>query len=129
MIVAVIRLEEIDWEGVIAQAKGQSVDKNPHPEYSEEWWMWRLAFMREQQAQEYEASLPRQVERQIEEQSRWELREKTGINELVNRIKRRADMLGNLFASRAVPGILLEMHRRLLRESVHDLLSRVPDGC
>lgn len=128
MTVAAKRLDEIDADGAMAQIDRKSVDDNPHIPGTDEWWMWRLAYLREAQIEEYESSPARQVDRELEEQSRWEHREKAGINELVDRVCRRAHMLGGLFGLKVVPDFILAMHRKILRDSMEDLLSRTPEA-
>jgi hypothetical protein len=128
MMAAQQRLEQIDEEGVIAYLHRRPIEENPHEQGTPAWWMWRLAYLREQQSDEYEQSPEYQVDLELAEQQRWERREKTGINELVERVCRRTRMLGGLFGHTVyVPHFLLENNRHLLRESVDELLSRVPE--
>lgn len=120
------RLDETDLAGMVACADGMPITENPFDEGSLHWLMWRLAYLREQEREAYEDSIPRQAERALEQQPLWERREKAGINELIHRVIRRTAALGELFGIEWVPSVILEEHHRLLRESVEDLLSRTP---
>lgn len=122
-----LKLEEIEWQGVIAYGAGKPLIANPYEEGGRYWWMWRLAWLREQERDEHEALPSTQAERAIEEQPRWERRHRLGVPVLLERVHARADMLGDLLGVPFVPIVLLDEHRNLLRTSVEELLTLDPE--
>lgn len=117
-------IDEAKWAGMVAECDGNPIEANPHTadDSLTLYWAWRIGWLWSAEQGEYEDSDEGRAEEFIEEQPAWERREALGVNDLVKRVKSRAD---NLARWLGMPVVLppIDDARRLLREAVEDLLA------